>query len=237
MDKLNCNVISDLLPLYIDEVCSPESRELVETHLEECEACRQALEQMKKDVKVESQAGDERKPLKMLKRNLRKKYMIVILCTVLACAALAGIYTAMNLIQTPISYEDIKVSVVQNKDHENQYNLIFNGEDYACLYSTEDILYSDDHCDYYAEILHCERSIWTKMFKRKPLKDQWVQSYTSDPEYSNGYNADDRGIRYTKTVAVYYQATPDSERHLLWEADWYKEMREKEKAAEKGKKK
>ena len=43
---MNCNVIRDLLPLYADDVCSKESRELVEAHLTECAACRRLLSDM-----------------------------------------------------------------------------------------------------------------------------------------------------------------------------------------------
>ena len=46
MMKTPCNVIRDLLPLYHDGVCSPESRQLVEEHLEECADCRGELERM-----------------------------------------------------------------------------------------------------------------------------------------------------------------------------------------------
>ena len=42
-----CSVIQDLLPLYIDGVCSQESRKLVEAHLAECTVCGQILEEMK----------------------------------------------------------------------------------------------------------------------------------------------------------------------------------------------
>lgn len=45
-----CNVIRDLLPLYLDEVCSADSGKLVEEHLEHCEACRRELEEMKIDL-------------------------------------------------------------------------------------------------------------------------------------------------------------------------------------------
>lgn len=44
--KLNCNVIRDLLPLYADQICSGESRELVEEHLAECGNCSALLRQM-----------------------------------------------------------------------------------------------------------------------------------------------------------------------------------------------
>lgn len=45
--KLSCEVIKDLLPLYEDEVCSEESRVLVEEHLAECAECRALQEKFK----------------------------------------------------------------------------------------------------------------------------------------------------------------------------------------------
>ena len=41
-----CGVVGDLLPLYIDECCSDESRIIVENHLEECAECRAIYENM-----------------------------------------------------------------------------------------------------------------------------------------------------------------------------------------------
>ena len=43
---MNCNIIQDLLPLYVDECCSPESGELVAGHLATCGTCRRMYEQM-----------------------------------------------------------------------------------------------------------------------------------------------------------------------------------------------
>lgn len=44
--KMNCNVIRDLLPLYADQICSDESKKLVEEHLAECGDCSTLLGQM-----------------------------------------------------------------------------------------------------------------------------------------------------------------------------------------------
>ena len=41
MEKINCNVIQDILPLYIDDVVSDDTKELVEEHLQNCEICHQ----------------------------------------------------------------------------------------------------------------------------------------------------------------------------------------------------
>ena len=47
--KTDCNVIRDLLPLYADDVCSRESRSLVEDHLAECPACTRELENLREN--------------------------------------------------------------------------------------------------------------------------------------------------------------------------------------------
>lgn len=49
MGKMECHVIEDLLPSYVDDICSPETKRQVEEHLQECGACRTKLEQMKQD--------------------------------------------------------------------------------------------------------------------------------------------------------------------------------------------
>lgn len=41
---MNCDVIQDLIPLYIDGCCSAESAGLVEEHVKTCGACRECLE-------------------------------------------------------------------------------------------------------------------------------------------------------------------------------------------------
>lgn len=58
--KLNCNVIHDLLPLYVDQICSDESRELVDEHLMGCRDCSMLLQRMRSteietDLKSETQ--------------------------------------------------------------------------------------------------------------------------------------------------------------------------------------
>lgn len=45
--KFNCNIADDLLPLYLEEICSEDSKAAVEEHLRECSACREKLARMK----------------------------------------------------------------------------------------------------------------------------------------------------------------------------------------------
>lgn len=47
MSNMQCSVIQDLLPLYVDDACSEQSRLLVEKHLQTCAECREQLAAMK----------------------------------------------------------------------------------------------------------------------------------------------------------------------------------------------
>ncbi|BDF33816.1 hypothetical protein CE91St62_18820 [Lachnospiraceae bacterium] len=49
----NCNIIQDLLPLYLDDACSKESRELVEEHLAQCAICRKQKMMMEQGIEFE----------------------------------------------------------------------------------------------------------------------------------------------------------------------------------------
>ena len=45
--KIKCNVIKDILPLYIENIASEDTRVLIEEHVYECEYCKKELEEMK----------------------------------------------------------------------------------------------------------------------------------------------------------------------------------------------
>ena len=39
--KLHCDIIQDLIPSYVDGLCSETSKNCVEEHLQDCKSCRQ----------------------------------------------------------------------------------------------------------------------------------------------------------------------------------------------------
>ena len=44
--EIKCNVIQDLLPLYVDNACSKESADMVTEHLESCSECKELYDKM-----------------------------------------------------------------------------------------------------------------------------------------------------------------------------------------------
>ncbi len=44
---MNCSIVKDLIPLYIDGCCSEESEKAVEKHISDCRDCKKIVEDMK----------------------------------------------------------------------------------------------------------------------------------------------------------------------------------------------
>ncbi|MBQ3268609.1 MAG: zf-HC2 domain-containing protein [Clostridia bacterium] len=57
--KKECEIIRDILPLYVDDACSASSREIVDEHLKDCPDCAAYLEQIR-DSEVEGELKEER---------------------------------------------------------------------------------------------------------------------------------------------------------------------------------
>lgn len=49
---MNCEIIKDLIPLYIDGCCSKESERAVEEHLGDCSECKKLFEEMKEPADI-----------------------------------------------------------------------------------------------------------------------------------------------------------------------------------------
>lgn len=113
-----CELIKDLLPLYVDGICSEESIEIVEKHIESCEGCKKELDYLRKSIEIPVET--EEMHIKNFKKLFSKKVWLRVITIVLVLVILsfaANVY--MMLHWEPIwphaDAEGIKefVSVVQ----------------------------------------------------------------------------------------------------------------------------
>lgn len=97
---MNCEVAKDLMTLYVEDMCSLESKKALEEHVKECPACAEALKSVKKELEIESIASKSDytgenastlKPMKKVKKSLVRRKRTVILLGFLLIAVLAGI--------------------------------------------------------------------------------------------------------------------------------------------------
>ena len=80
--KVTCKVIQDLLPLYVDGVCSPDTAALVEEHLKDCAPCQEAYHALKEAPSPTPEDGADKdaavaKGLRKVKTGLRRKRILI----------------------------------------------------------------------------------------------------------------------------------------------------------------
>lgn len=88
----DCGIVKDLLPLYAEDMASEESAAFVRTHLEICEDCRKAYEEMKAPVETEPAA-----PLKTVRKAVKKRGLLIAgVIAALAAALLLGVFARLT---------------------------------------------------------------------------------------------------------------------------------------------
>lgn len=97
-----CKIVQDLLPLYAEDLISPETKEFVEGHCAGCEHCRKLLERSKVVLPMEKiDASNYKKALKR-ERNYSAMVGALFASIVIVLALIALVYVAASV---PIKLE------------------------------------------------------------------------------------------------------------------------------------
>jgi len=112
MTNVTCDIVKDLLPLYVDGVVSEDSRKLVNEHLESCSKCKEYHKKLiSSDVPVEK-AADDIAAIKKIRRKINTKKAIVGCVAALLVAALGfGLFYNFTVRESYLSYEDSGIFV------------------------------------------------------------------------------------------------------------------------------
>ncbi|OUM20462.1 zf-HC2 domain-containing protein [Butyricicoccus porcorum] len=94
-NKLDCCIVRDLLPSYIEGLTEPETTEQVSAHLDECAACKQLEHDMRTQIPAEPVP---KKSLRFLKKVQRTRLLAAVL------AALVTILCAWMLYDSRFHY-------------------------------------------------------------------------------------------------------------------------------------
>lgn len=91
---MTCNMAGDLLPLYLEDSCSQDSRRALEAHLETCPACRERLARMQSPLDPPPPEGGEAPDLAAFGRKVRRRRIRTAAAGILG-AALAAVLLAL----------------------------------------------------------------------------------------------------------------------------------------------
>ena len=100
MNRIPCDMIEDLLPLYCDGVCSEESRRMIAGHLSECEHCREALQAMSAPMELPAVKADAAAASRGWKKMKRRVLRMSLLLAALAVAAGLALFCGSHYLQS-----------------------------------------------------------------------------------------------------------------------------------------
>ena len=108
--KLPCAVTRDLLPLYAEKMVEQETKELIEQHLTDCQACREKFSELNTDTGAPVETV---KPLQSLKKQIRKRrwYAAAIAALCVFIAVFTYFYHENDMRQVP--WEDGLIEVAR----------------------------------------------------------------------------------------------------------------------------
>ncbi|PIC76179.1 hypothetical protein CSV74_12995 [Sporosarcina sp. P19] len=133
MNEIKCTIIQDVLPLYIDEVVSQDTKEMVDEHLRHCHICQQEYESMKQNLYL---PVEKPSPLfNTISKKFRKKKVVISIVSVLVTAIiLTGAFSYVFHYKTVIPYSKNLIKIETHDD--NQLVSHYFGESYAGVNGT-----------------------------------------------------------------------------------------------------
>jgi len=121
MNKISCKVIEDLSPLYVDDVCSDESRKIIEEHISECEACKIKLQAMQQNLSINLPVIKENITEKKLFNKVKKRWItsmvLAIIFSLIIFIFLSAHKATLFQEGSPLNYAKPFVQLIGSKDY------------------------------------------------------------------------------------------------------------------------
>ena len=136
--KINCGIAKDLLPLYVDDICTQESRESLEEHLKNCEVCREKYKRMTKNLGLdngiamvsETEVQNQEKKFKKGMKKIRRRWFMSLIAVFMVIPILWGTVNQVcgegicftNLYQVVQGYRYL--SALRDEEYEKAFDMM-----------------------------------------------------------------------------------------------------------------
>ncbi len=190
---VTCNVIKDMLPLYLEGMLSDDSCAMIEEHIEQCQECKFYLDDMKSSNKIPVDINTS--PLLKIKSTLRKKKiqtsLLSMMFSIMVLIITIAFLTAPEYI--PYSEESVTINDIGN----GSILAIFDDTVYGYDISS----YPTDNNTGYVYHITTWNSIWNRNIKKSNVNNTVLNP--------NGEHV----------ASVYYYQTDGSEDILIYGKD------------------
>ncbi|MCL2003586.1 MAG: zf-HC2 domain-containing protein [Oscillospiraceae bacterium] len=201
---IDCATIRDLLPLYVDDILSRESKSLISGHLATCENCKDAFTKLQSEfVRLPSNDGEKFDALKAIKKKLfNQKVIVAVIASVLTFAAAYGGFWFVFHRSTPMEYTD---GFVQARSSPIDITLLFGKA-----------FYSSNSISRLIDIDGTETEV-TFIYVSETLSTRWWPSDRRDYAIRFGYAEEQAPL----LVEIYYLIAPFGDWFPQSDEDYY----------------
>ncbi|WP_103107201.1 zf-HC2 domain-containing protein [Brevibacillus reuszeri] len=195
--RLNCKIVQDLLPNYIEGLTSDITNQAIKEHLSTCDDCRIILDTMTKATK-EIKAVPH-KQINFLKKIKRRQWMIAIYSVFLSVIILLGAYFLFGSRDFPVPSSNVTISdVYQMSDGTIHYSISAKVQNYVSTVTS----YNNGDTEI------------NRIYENRRLTSDENGSLVSLPErWSPVKHANTSNV----TTGIYYEGTGKSDRIIIWE--------------------
>ena len=160
MKTLDCNIVKDLLPSYIEKLTSNESNIAIEEHIKECTSCSEEIKAMESSMAATPAPTDEIDYLKKIKRKITVSKMVgfgtlslVLIVGLVFFVRFCIVGSPVDLRELTTSYDSItdtvtisgsvngyvsRVSVEESKKFVNTLNLKVYTVDFPIFFKSQE---------------------------------------------------------------------------------------------------
>ena len=174
--KYKCNIVKDLLPLYVEDVTSQDSNKIIEEHLKECEECKKHYEELKDGSFIEElkeEQVNEENPKKTMKTIKKKiilgKLFFALISAIVVIITLFSTYSYMNNKIVPIQYDN-NISVIERNG--NIYAVLKNNTYINAKSKSVEITNEEGKTEKFL-YFYFSTTLWENTFK--PLSDYYTE--------------------------------------------------------------
>ncbi|MFB7159117.1 zf-HC2 domain-containing protein [Lysinibacillus sp. NPDC056232] len=128
---MNCNIIKDLFPSYIDGICSEDTSSVVEEHLHHCEECRLYLEMMEQPTNnmLPEEVMVAKAPFKRINKKRRIQVFMSILLTFML--TIIGYQVVQNVGVVHNFFFPMNMTTVTVTDDKEEWHAVyFDNQEY-----------------------------------------------------------------------------------------------------------
>ncbi len=216
----SCKIVQDLLPLYVEDICSEGSREYIEQHLAECAECRAMREALSQHIQASAAQPHIPKDFAVFRRYMRLKRILISLIALIVLVPLCiAAYLQIDLYMynfNPVPVEPIESTVCRLSDGSIYVSLKYTDENVrvTSCYETGGVY---DETIHYIQLGYIPRHFFSSKFRNRGAEGFEFVIITSESWKKYEYSKYHTGWHYPHTQIILNG--PDGERVIWQEGD------------------